>query len=77
MKSHRPSRPAGGYVCTCTTTGKRAYLTRRDARAAARATATGARAFRCTHCSYWHSGHQHGLPRHAHQEHHQNMEDPS
>ena len=77
MKPHRGSQPAAGYVCTCTTTGKRSYLTRKAARAAARATTTGARAFRCVHCSYWHCGHQYGLPRHAHQEYHQQNEDQS
>jgi hypothetical protein len=58
----RPATERQGYAAVCPVHGKRSYVTRADARRAARTgPVSGLREYRCTAADgYWHLGH---LPR--------------
>ena len=45
------------FACTCATTGKRSYVTRADARSAARQLPDHMGTYRCDSCGYYHVGH--------------------
>lgn len=55
---------------TCTTTGKRRWSTRKDAKDARLGLGEGLQVYRCEHCDGWHIGHHAARPRHDHRTYH-------
>jgi len=56
MSSRYQAEPHKHYT-TCTTTGKRGYESRKNAKVVTRLTDKGMRVYRCDDCDLWHIGH--------------------